>query len=81
MIFLFFVIIFCSFVISLLLVRSREIFQSLLYFYLLINFITLCLLIYFVVFVKFNDIINTVFIFILLNMIIALGFVFEGNEE
>lgn len=58
-------------------VKDKEIFPILLYFFIAVDIIITILMIYFVTYIKYNNIIDTGYVLVLMNFVILIGFLFE----
>lgn len=77
LLFLLFVLLFIGYLI----IKDKEIFSILLYFFIAINLIITILMIYFINYIKYNNIIDTGYVLVLMNFIILIGFLFEKKTD
>ena len=64
-----------------LIVRDKEIFSIMLYFFIIVSIIISMLTIYFVTYVKYNNIIDMGYVLILMNFVILISFLFEKKNN
>ena len=76
LIFLLFILLFIGF----LLLKEKEIFSILLYFFTAISIINLILITYFISYIRYSNIIDMGFVLLLMNFIILIGFLFEKRN-
>lgn len=62
-------------------IKDKEIFPILLYFFIAVDIIITILMIYFVTYIKYNNIIDTGYVLVLMNFVILIGFLFEKKTS
>ena len=77
LLFLLFILVFIGYII----IRDREIFPIMLCFFVAIDIIITILTLYFVAYVKYNNIIDIGYVLMLMNFVILIGFLFEKNNN
>lgn len=77
LLFLLLILLFLGYII----IKDKDIYPILLYFFVAINIIVLTLAIYFISYVKYSDVIDMGSVLILMNFIILVSFLFEKRNS